>query len=356
MTDELANIEMHLEVMGCPTTCQHCSVVGRSYSAMPLAEIAWVLAEVRRFCEAHALTVGGYPMHEVAAHPQAAAIMRLIHNLWGLVEEPVPTTGVPLAARPDWREFLDTLRELGTSTLWFAFHGAEDVHDRAVRRQGAYHESLRAVELTREIGMRAGCNLFVTAESLPQVEQIVADLQRAGIEEIIPCLYDFLPNARGRQSERLRPTWPEVEPLVQQFDMIPETANWRRFWHELPNRHTEAWYVQQALAGTWPEEPDLSAIWLVCRPNLEVYRGWAGYYRKRYGNLRRDGVEAVLGRAVADGPCSSDEIWLTQKQVVPVQALAARFGHAGGLRIHSGPTSICYWWVECARRAGLAAS
>jgi hypothetical protein len=67
-------------------------------------------------------------------------------------------------------------------------------------------------------------------------------------------------------------------------------------------------------------------------------------------------VEAVLSRAVADGPCSSDEIWLTQKQVVPVKELAARFGHVNGLRIYSGPTSIRYWWLECARRAGPAAS
>lgn len=80
-------------------------------------------------------------------------------------------------------------------------HGADAIHDRAVRRQGAYRESLRAVELTRQVGMKTGCNLFVTKESIREFDQLVADLQQAGMQEIIPCLYGFTPNARGRYSE-----------------------------------------------------------------------------------------------------------------------------------------------------------
>ncbi len=208
MTQELlSDLHMHIEVMGCPTTCQHCWAVGRPYQAMPLEEISWVLHEVRRFCAEHDLTVDGYPMHEVAAHPQAAHVMRLFHDLWKVVEEPVPTTGVPLATRDDWRELLETLRSLGTSTLWFAFHGADEIHDRAVQREGAYRESLHAVELARAAGMRAGCNLFVTKENVHQFDQMVADLQHAGMQEITPEIYSFVSNGRGRYSEPLRPEW-----------------------------------------------------------------------------------------------------------------------------------------------------
>jgi hypothetical protein len=64
MTQErLPDLHMHVEVMGCPTTCQHCWAVGRPYQAMLLGEISWILQEVRRFCAAHDLTVDGYPMH-----------------------------------------------------------------------------------------------------------------------------------------------------------------------------------------------------------------------------------------------------------------------------------------------------
>jgi len=50
MTQELPDLHMDVEVMGCPTTCQHCWAVGLPYPAMPLEEISWVLHEVRRFC------------------------------------------------------------------------------------------------------------------------------------------------------------------------------------------------------------------------------------------------------------------------------------------------------------------
>ena len=230
--------------------------------------------------------------------------------------------------------------------------GAGEVHDRAVLRKDAYRESLRAIELTRQTEMRAGCNLFVTKKNTQQFDQLVADLQQVGIQEIIPCLYGFLPNARGRHSEHLRPEWQDVQPLVEKLDSIPETAFWRPFWYELPQQHTEAWYVQQSLAGTWPdEEHRYLHISLVCRPNLDVYRGFAGQYVTRYGNLRRDGVDEVLSRAIADGSSSDDELWFPGEQLPPVQELAERFGKPQSQLIHGHTRSIRYWWLECARRA-----
>ena len=88
-------------------------------------------------------------------------------------------------------------------------------------RQGAYRESLRAVELTREVGMKSGCNLFITKENIWQFDRLVADLQHAGMQEIIPCLYSFTPNARGRHTEALRPEWRDVEPLVREAGRYP---------------------------------------------------------------------------------------------------------------------------------------
>lgn len=357
MTNTL-RLDMTVEVMGCPTVCQHCWALGRSYAAMPLEEITWVLQEVRRFCEAHGFGYGGFPMHEVDAHPQATQVLRLFHEIWHDHSQPFTTTGVPLATRPDWREILDTLRELHVSTLWFAFHGAGTTHDRAVMRQGAYRESLRAVELTRQAGMETGCNLFVTTESIGQFDQLVADLQQAGMQEIIPCLYGFTPNARGRHSEPLRPTWQDVEELPEKLESIPETRLWRRFWRELPQKHTEAWYVELALAGAWPEEGKKQyeeayrdTVCLVCCPNLDVSYGFAGQYTRCYGNLRRDGVDTVLSRAMAAGPFSYDEVWFPGELVPPIQELASRYGDAHSQRIHPDAFSIRDWWAVCARRA-----
>jgi MoaA/NifB/PqqE/SkfB family radical SAM enzyme len=357
MTNTLT-LHMTVEVMGCPTVCQHCWAMGRGYSAMPLEDITWVLHEVRRFCEAHDFAYGGFPMHEVDAHPQAIQVLRLFAEVWHDECQPFTTTGVPLATRPDWREILETLRELNAPTLWFAFHGTDEVHDRAVMRKGAYRESLRAVELAREVGMETGCNLFITKENIRQFDQLIADLQHAGMQQIIPQVYGFTPNARGRYTEPLRLEWWDVEPLVEKLDTIPEACLWRRFWHELPQMHTESYYVEQALAGNWPDEEMKryedayrNRVSLVCRPNLDVSYGFAGQYTNRYGNLRHDGVEAVLSRAMTAGSFSYDEVWFGDMQVLPIGELAARFGDARSQRIHSDSFSIRDWWIDSARRA-----
>jgi hypothetical protein len=352
MIQELPELSMQVEVVGCPTVCLHCWAMGRDYQAMHLEEISWVLHEVRRFCTTHQLSFSGYPMHEVLAHPQAGEVLVLFQQLWEVAFDPLPTTGVPLATRPDWREVLDPLRSYCVPMLWFAFHGMGEVHDRMVQRKGAYQESLRAVALAREAQVNTGCNLFLTSENVSQFDQLVADLLQAGMQSINPCVYSFTPNARGRLTEPLRPRWQEVQPILAQLDSLPVDEPIRQYWRE--EAHTESWYVQQALSETWPDEPGKAnqrMIWLVCRPNLDVYRGDAGQYCKRYGNLRQDGVDEVLKRAVADGACSHEELWFTPEQLLPVEEVAARFGDQQSQRINDAE-SVRYWWLDCARRAG----
>ena len=171
MIQKIPDLGMHVEVMGCPTTCQHCWAVGRPYQAMPLEEISWIVHEVRRFCDAHDLTVDGYPMHEVAAHPQASQIMRLFHDLWNVVEEPLPTTGVPLSTRDDWRELLEKHHALVRRELQ-RFRGREidtagdgflatfDGPARAVRCAAAIRDAIAGLGLAVRAGLHTGeCEL-----------------------------------------------------------------------------------------------------------------------------------------------------------------------------------------------------
>src|SRR5579864_7198346 len=133
-----------VEVAGCPTICQHCWAQGVPYPAMPLADITWVLEQVQAACAAAGVIFSAYPFHEVAAHPEASAVLRLFSAFPGdpsldegrPMYEPLSTTGVPLALRPDWAEVLATCRELGTTVVWPAVHGVGATHDRMVHRAG----------------------------------------------------------------------------------------------------------------------------------------------------------------------------------------------------------------------------
>jgi hypothetical protein len=91
---------------------------------MPVDDVAWVLEQAHRFCDRHGVGFGAYPMHELAAHPQAAELVRVFADHVGAAEfEPLSTTGVPLAVGEDWLQMLATAARLGTTTVWVAFHG-----------------------------------------------------------------------------------------------------------------------------------------------------------------------------------------------------------------------------------------
>src|SRR5262249_23601218 len=147
----------------------------------------------------------------------------------------------------------------------------------------------------------------------------------------------FLPTPRSRHKERLRPTLADLRPAaarIAELTALPDQ------WASLETR-TEAAWVRQALAGSRPDVPDPAPgeLSLGCRPNLDVYSGLAGLYRTRHGNLRADGIDTVLGRALAHGRQRDDELWFGPGPLPAPDELAARYGDTAGPGIHLWPES-----------------
>lgn len=355
----VAMLYLCMEVAGCPTVCRHCWAQGTGYGAMPLADIEWVLEQAHRFCDDHGVGFDAYPMHEVAAHPDAARLFGLFNSHSGTVRgcadgragtmfEPLTTTGVPLAVRDDWREVLRAAAGTGTLNLWTAFHGAGEVHDRQVGHRGAFAETCRGVERARAAGLSVGCNVFLTTASLPQLDELAAMLPPLGVHAMSIETANFLPTPRSRRNERLRPALQDLRPAAARIAGLTALPD---RWADLEAR-TEAAWVSRALAGDWPDIPDPAPgeLALVCRPNLDVYSGLAGLYRARHGNLRADGVAVVLGRTLAHGRQRDDELWFGPGPLPAPDELAARHGDAAGQAVHLWPESVRYLWLDRAQR------
>jgi hypothetical protein len=345
-----------IEAAGCPTICRHCWAQGVGYGAMPAEDVAWVLEGAHRFCDDRGLAFDAYPMHEMAAHPDAARLFGLFNDhcasaRHGTMFEPLPTTGVPLAIREDWRDVLQAAADTGTVNVWVAFHGASEEHDRQVNRRGAFAETCLAVERIRAMGLSAGGNVFVTTASLLRLDELVATLGRLPIDaEMSWETAAFLPTPRSRRNESLRPSLLDLLPVAGQIAELTAPFN-RDQWTSL-EASTEAAYVRRAIAGDWPAAPNRpdDEIALVCRPSLDVYSGLAGLYRTRHGNLQTDGIDVVLDRAIAHGSRPDDAMWFSLDSLPAPAELAARHGDAAGLGIHLGAESARYLWLDRAQR------
>jgi hypothetical protein len=338
-------VQVLVEVSGCPTTCMHCWALGGDYGAMPLEDAAFVLDELARFCSERELPYTAYPMHEVTAHPAAPNIIRLFGPHLGGPYDPILTPGTPLASRDDWAEVVAAAKECGASSLWVAFHGFGAEHDRQLNRSGAFKETCLAVRRAPESGLGAGANLFLTKPGLRDFDRLLAVLLelRLGEMSIAPAAYT--PTSRGRRYEALRP---ELADLVPVAERVLETSNLnRKQWSDLRS-HTEAAWVRRALDGDWPAPTRVQEPFhhLVCRPNLDLYTGTTGRYRRRHGNLRRDGAQRVLERALADGPITEAEIYFPDAGAARASELAARWGDPDGTRVYFEHDSMRLRWLD----------
>lgn len=352
-------VALCVEVAGCPTICQHCWAQGVPYRAMHVSDIGFVLEQTSAVCASVGLPFRAFPMHEVAAHPQAREVLRLFSSYPGNAAsdggqpmfEPLSTTGVPLALRSDWAEVLATCRELGTTVVWPAVHGWGATHDRMVHRAGAYQETLLGIDRVRAAGLEVGCNVFLTRENVGQFDALVADLLAHGVAQFAIAPATYLPTARSRRYEALRPALADLLPLVERVQALPSPTFHCAEWADLA-AHTEAAHVRRALAGDWPvpSEPIWDEITLVCRPNLDLYWGLAGHYRRRYGNLRRDNVPQVVRAALADEGGATDALWFTLTPIPAVHDLAACYGDPEGDGVHFREESVRRRWLDLAQQ------
>jgi hypothetical protein len=117
--------------------------------------------------------------------------------------------------------------------------------------------------------------------------------------------------------------------------------------------HTEAAWTRRALAGHWPSFTRHAGevLELVCRPNLDLHTGTAGWYRQRHGNLRTDGPPAPLTDALEEGGRSLEARWFDSDPLPSVAELAARHGDPEGQGIHFSTDSVRSLWLDRAQPA-----
>jgi hypothetical protein len=89
----------------------------------------------------------------------------------------------------------------------------------------------------------------------------------------------------------------------------------------------------------------------VCRPNLDLHTGTAGWYRQRHGNLHTDGPQAALADALEEGGRSFEALWFGPDSLPSVAELAARHGDPDGPGVHFSADSVRSLWLDRAQPA-----
>ena len=347
-------ITLNMKVAGCPTTCLHCARSGRAYPSMSLDNIRIAADAFAEYGERNGARINPAMMNEHLEHENPVEVARMLRERFDALEvETVATDGVSLGKRTDWKDVISGLQRLGTRQFWFSFHGYRETHDQIVQRPGAYDELVEAIRRVREMNAGYGTNVFLNTNITGDFKRFVGALDELEIGPQVWTVAFYMPTARLRSYERLRPGYADIEPHLD--DILARTVTPPDSWQR--TRLTEQSYLQEILGDDAPEEsnwiiPGSSAIELVCTSNLDIYDGDVHRLATKFGNLNDTGVEAIMD-AVLDARSSqtyqdlnSDQLYFDREEMPLIKELAQTVGDASSDKIHTHRASMRNRWLD----------
>ncbi len=343
----LEYIKLSLQIAGCPNTCRHCKDGGRPPfgALMGLADTRWVLEQFRSVADMLLPCV----YFEPTAHPEMVALWELSREFsndpemdWSVFS----TNGYGIANADDPEAVLQRLHATGVRRLVLTLHGERQHHDWFVRRSGAFDDIWQTARLCAPCGLSTHSNFYVDRRNVADFEPFldrVAALGGAtdGQAETYLGLPDFLPSPRLRTYEQtLRPRPADLEPIRHHVC--------ERWGGDLED-YTEGSWVSRLLdpadSLALPEQPrdQAKGAAFIVDAAFDIYEmpwpyAWSmmRHGRVRHGNLRADGLDAIIERHLA---------W-ERPHYPTATELAQRYGDRNSDLMHRNPMSLRAKWID----------
>ena len=346
----MKQIRLVINAAGCETTCSHCWANGGRYKNMSFDDIQLVVNLFKDFAGNNGYNLGFSVMHELLAHQDAVRIVQLKNeqnkdNPYYHAHQ-IPTSGIPIAIREDYKELLDGLVENKVTNLHFALHGMGATHDTAVNCKDAFEKLTISIERTKAAGMICTFVVYLNKTSIYQLKEIKKFLFN----------YEIKPSfmiARYISGKRLR-KYDEIR--VEYSDIV---SNWEEMCELYPDvnieaykNSTEAAFYEKAIQGkdvTTEADIQGDTINLVCDKDFNIYDGSANVLTKCYGNLKENAVEVFekLNDDIINNSMEyvfSPALFYPNEIIPPLKELAEKYGDKNGQKVYLA--GIYYKWLD----------
>jgi sulfatase maturation enzyme AslB (radical SAM superfamily) len=347
-------IYLALNAAGCKTACIHCWANGGRYKNMSFDDFRFVTDSFRDFTENNGYAFAFNMMHEFLAHPNALSIWRLrnVQNkkALGYESNEMPTSGIPIAIREDYKELLNGLKENGLKGFNIVLHGIGQTHDRAVGCKDAFEKIKLAVERIEAAELTCGFGVLLTKINIHQLKQIKDFIRSCGTEKAFFNVATYISGNRLHKYDEIRPEYADILPFV---DEIKEMCTENFINSETLEDNTEKAYYAKAIEGkdvnTGLDKKPSDMIFFVCDKDFNIYHGSSVVFGKCYGNLK-DNASAVFEKINDDisNDCIGFEfapsLFYPNETIPSVKELAERYGDKNGQKIYT--SGIYYKWLD----------
>jgi hypothetical protein len=350
-------ITFDIVVSGCATECWHCYVDGGRTAFMDCNDYERILNfanSFRRLAASQHVEVSPYLDLEPMLHPDVVKIIRAFVRQEGFtLPSCIPTSGMPLAKRDDWRELLAVYWEAGVRELMFTLHGPDNLHDCVVSADGASACQRTAVGRAREYDFTTRLNLMVSRPMLRRFDETKAIVEKSKYDLKEARVPAYAPNAKLRKFEPHRPRLSDLKPHIDYLSSLGEgggqvTDDWSQI-----NECTEEWVFADMMMKRHNYDSYESVIsrlpnwrFVTVGPGLDIWYG-NGRHRThllgRVGDtLPRDLLRKVRGQHPNYALGGFFEI---DHLPSPVE-VASTVADPAGQRVYSDPSELQVKWLD----------
>ncbi|HIJ65765.1 MAG TPA: radical SAM protein, partial [Candidatus Hydrogenedentes bacterium] len=252
-----------------------------------------------------------------------------------------PTHGAGILQWDDPSRRLRQLREYGVKTFQFTFHGLEEEHDWFVQRKGAFRKTMEVATLCIAAEFDVYWAVFVNTRNLADIPGLLKLLdQRSGENRTKLFLGTWTHSGSAIESEHLRPT-------IKQYESLPSALGDR-----LPKVHTEAYWVERAIAGDIAKFPRWQ------RSSLELSISETGVVTHAHsdndaeiGKISQP-LEVTVAKYLRTR--STLRTILAKRDKKALRGLANRHGDAQSEKVHTSLSAVRCWLARRRKSGGTA--
>lgn len=298
-------VTFDIRVSGCVSECWHCYVNGGPGPFMVLDEFKKVLLylkDLAKIARDKNVRLDPYLDLEPLLHPDCLEIFKLAYAVDNEFFGPcIPTSGVPIATRTDWKDVLNLLADVGIRELQLTLHGPKKLHDSATNLKGAFDLQRKALDRIKEEGFRTRLNLIVSKPVIECFEETLRIVEQHGYDRRRALIPDYAPCPRLREFESQRPELSDVQPILDQViqlcdDKEQDAIRWRRadqsterhLFEDL-RKHPEKYPSFRTIVGNLP-----NWRFVTVTPGLDVHYGNGNLYSERIASLREITPESLF--------------------------------------------------------------
>ena len=336
-----------MDMAGCPNRCKHCWLGHEPNGHVSIDDYAWVVQQFRDYQQNGIHYFDDYQCYSWYREPDYAENYKA---LWTMDKQLSTTTPIRWELASIWRLTRDStyapwLASLGVNAVQVTLFGGEANTDYFTGRKGAFHDTVKALDIMIAHGIRPMIQIFLYQRNVADLNSIIPLLTRleSRLEHLHMPLVVYIrtadPMGAGYDLEGMRITQNDLRKVPQYF--IEKTIT-----HENDPGFFDKWTTEKELLPMLCKDerppgdtPNVLALMVSSTFNVYPNSGEIADYAN-LGNLRTDGIDFVMDRLIRKKTLS-----LHLNHETPVSYLAQKYGNPAS-EVLIDRYELCKKWLR----------